>query len=64
MSLLLTCQILGLLVNTLAADAKYNGLNSENLTIQIERQISQKQRTFSDFFPAFFKSTLNLQYFE
>ena len=41
-SLLLTCQILGLLVNTLAADEKYPVLNRENLTIPIQMQLSQK----------------------
>ena len=49
-SLLFTCQILGLLVNTLAADDKYPVLNKENLTIPIEIQLSQKPKTFSEFF--------------
>ena len=35
-SLLLTCKILGLLVNTLAADEKYPVLNREDLTILIQ----------------------------
>ena len=34
-SRLFTCQILGLLVNTLAADEKYSVLNRGNLTIPI-----------------------------
>ena len=55
-SLLLTCQILGLLVNTLAADEKYPVLNRDNLTIPIQMELSQKQKTFSDFFAAFLKS--------
>ena len=63
-SLLLTCQILGLLVNTLAADEKYPVLNRENLTIPIQMQLSQKQKTFSQFFAAFLKSTLNFEHFE
>ena len=42
-SLLLTCQILGLLVNTFPADGKYPGLNRQNLTIPIQMQLSQKQ---------------------
>ena len=45
-SLLLTCQILGLLVNTLATDEKYPVLNRDNLTIPIEMQLSQKQKAF------------------
>ena len=56
-SLFLTCQILGLLVNTLAADEKYPVLNRDNLTIPIQMQLSQKQKTFSQFLGAFFQST-------
>ena len=38
-SLLSTCQILGLLVNTLAADWKYPVLKWHNLTIKIQMQL-------------------------
>ena len=38
MSLLLTCQILGPLVNTMGADEMYPVLNRDNLTIPIEMQ--------------------------
>ena len=55
-SLLLTCQILGLLVNTLAADEKYPVLNRDNLTIPIQMQFSQKQKTFSELFAAFLEA--------
>ena len=37
-SLLLTCQILGLLVNTLAANEKYLVLNKDDLMIPIQMQ--------------------------
>ena len=57
--LLLKCQILGLLVNTLASDEKYPVLNRDNLTIRIQMQLSQKQKTFSQFFALFLKSRLN-----
>ena len=63
-SALLTCQILGLLVNTLAADEKYPVLNRDNLTIPIQMQLSQKQKTFSEFFAAFLKFRVNFEYFE
>ena len=63
-SLLLTCQILGLLVNTLATDEKYPVLNRENLTIPIQMQLSQKQKTFCKAFAAFLKSELNFEIFE
>ena len=55
MSLLLTYQIFWLLVNTLAADEKYPILNRENLTIPIQMQLFQKQKTFSKFSARFLK---------
>ena len=63
-SLLLTCQILGQLVNTLATDEKYPVLNRENLRILIQMQLSEKQKAFSEFFAAVLKSTLYFEYFE
>ena len=63
-SLLLTCQILGLLVNTLAADEKYPVLNSDNLTITIQMIISEKKNFFSQFFAAFSKSRLSFEQFK
>ena len=58
------CQILGLLVNTLAADKMYRVLNRDNLTIPIKMHLSQKQRTSSQFFAAFLKFRLKFEYFE
>ena len=63
-SLLLTCKILVLLVNPLAANEKYPVLNRDNLTLPIQMQLSQKQKTFSQFFAAFLKSSLNFKHFE
>ena len=63
-SLLLTYQILGLLVNTLAANEKYPVLNRDNLAIPIQMQLSQKHNTFSRFFAEFFKSRITFKYFE
>ena len=62
--LLLTRQILGLLVNTLAADDRYPVLNKENLTIPIQMQLSQKKKLFLKFFPRFLKSRLNFEHFQ
>ena len=45
-SLLFICQILVLLVNTLAANEKYSVLNRDNLTTQIKMQLSQKNKLF------------------
>ena len=63
-SFLFTCQILGLLLNTLAADDKYHVFNRENLTIPIQVELSQKQKGFSQFFAAFYQCRLTLQHFE
>ena len=63
-SLLFTCQILGLLLNTLAPNEKYPVLNRDNLTIQIQMQLSQKQKSFSEFVAIVSKSRLNFEHFE
>ena len=42
-SLLLTCQILELLVNTLAADEKYLVLHRDNLSTPIQRNYLRKK---------------------
>ena len=52
-------KILGLFVNTLTVDDKHYVLNRDNLTQPIQIQLSQKQKTFSQFFYEFFKSILN-----
>ena len=51
-------------VNTLTADDKYSLLNRDNLTQQIQTQLSQKQKSFSQFFLTFSKSTLDFEDFE
>ena len=49
--------------NTLSADGKYSLLNRDNLMQRIQMQLSQKQKTFPQFFSSFFKSSLNLEHF-
>ena len=61
-SLLVIHKILGLFVNTLTVNDKHYMLNRDNLTQQIEIQLSLKQKTFSQFFFAFLKSILNLKH--
>ena len=62
-------EILRLFVNTLTADDKPYRLNRDNLTQSIQMQLSQKQKTFSQFFFfsffffAFSESILNLKRF-
>ena len=63
-SLLFTCQILGLLLNTLAADEKYPVLNRDNLTIPNQMQLSEKQKKIYQFLVVFLKYILNFKYFE
>ena len=45
-------------------DDKYSLLNRDNLAQQIQIQLSQKQKTFSQFFAAFLKSLLNFIHFQ
>ena len=51
-------------VNTLTADDQYSLLNRDNLTQPIGKQLFQKQKDFSQFFLAFFKSTLNFEHLQ
>ena len=60
----MTCQILGLLVNILAADEKHPVLKRNNLTILTQTELSQKRKTFSQFFAVFLKSSLNFKCFQ
>ena len=52
-SVLVICKILGLFVNTLTGDDKYSLLTMDNLTQQIEMQLSKKQKALSQFFSTF-----------
>ena len=55
-------KILKLFVYTLTDDDKYCLLYRDKLTEAIQILLSQKQKTFSEFFSAFFKSTLNFEH--
>ena len=50
--------------NTLSADGKYSVLDRDNLTQGIQRLLSRKEKTFSEFFTSFLKSSLNLEHFQ
>ena len=63
-SLLLTCKILGLIFNTLAADDRYHIPDKDNLTIPTQMQLSERQQTSSQFLAAFLISSWNLKPFE
>ena len=62
MSLLVIHKILTLFVKTLAVNDKHYLLNRDNLPQPIQMQLSQKQKTFSEFFFAFLKSILNFKH--
>ena len=48
----------------MTTDDKYSRRNMLNFTQQLEAPLSQKQKAFSGFFPAFLKYALNLEHFE
>ena len=58
------CKIVRLFVNTLTADDKHHLRNRDNLRQQIEMQLYQNQKNFSEFFFAFLKSLLKFKHFE
>ena len=57
-------KILRLFVNTLTPDGKYPLLNREKLTEPLQILLSQKQKTFSQFFSQFLKSAFNFEHFQ
>ena len=57
-------KLLRLLVKTSTDDEKYSLVYRENLTQGIQILLSQKQKTFFEFFSAFLKSTLNFSHFK
>ena len=60
----LRSEILRLLVNTLTANYEYCRNNTDNLPLPVQMQLSGKLKIFSQFFIAFFESTLNFEHFE
>ena len=55
-------KILSLFVNTLTADDKHYLLNRDNLAQPIQMEVSQKQKSFAQFFFAFSKSIFNFKH--
>ena len=55
-------QDLRLFVKTLTLDDKHYLFNRDNLAQPIQIQLSQKQKTFSEFFVPFSKSILNFKH--
>ena len=63
-SALVWSEILRLFVNTLTADNKYSRCNVHYFAQQVQTPLSQKQKTFCEFFIAFLKCAWNLEHFE
>ena len=51
-------------VNTLTPDGKYQGQYCENLQLPIQMQLSEKGKTFSQFFVPFLESPSNFKHFK
>ena len=47
--------------NILCANGKYSLLARDNLMQRLQKLLSRKQKSFSQFFPSFLKSSLNLK---
>ena len=58
------CEILRPFINTFTANDKYSVLNKQYLLHPIPMQLTQKQKTFSQFFSAFLKSRLNFEHIQ
>ena len=54
-------KVLRLFLNTLTAEERHYLLTKENLTQTIQIKLSQKQKSFSQFFIQFLKSILNFK---
>ena len=63
-SLLVISKISILFPNSLSAHGKYSLFNRDNLTQPIQMQLSRKQKSFSQFFASFLKSSLNFEPFQ
>ena len=61
---LVRSEVLGQFANTSTVHYKYSRWDLENLQHQFQMKISPKPKTFSSFFIASMKSTLNSEYFE
>ena len=64
MSSLVLAEILGVFVNTLTADGNYLVPDCENFQLPIQMQLSEKRKTFSQFFVPVLESTSIFKHFE
>ena len=64
MSPLVLGEILGMFVNTLTADGRYPVQGLQNLTVPFQIQLSEKRKTFDQFFVPFLESSSKFKHFE
>ena len=64
MSPLVLGEFLAVFANTLTADGKYPVQDCENLQLPIQMQLSEKPKSFSEFFFPFLESRSNFKHFE
>ena len=64
MSSLVLGEILGVFVHTLTADGNYLVPDCENFQLPIQMQLSEKRKTFSQFFVPVLESTSIFKHFE
>ena len=64
MSHLVLGEVLWVFAITLTADCKYLVQDCKNLKLPIQMQLSEKRKTFSDFFVPFLESTSNFTHFQ
>ena len=57
----MTCKVLRLFVNTVTADDKYSLVARDKSMQTIQINLSEKQKTFSEFLCAFSESTPNFE---
>ena len=63
-SLLDTWKFFRLFLNTLTANDKYSLNNKDKWMQKFQRDLSQKENNFSEFFSPFFESSLNFEHFQ
>ena len=64
MSPLLIGEVLVVFVNRLTADGKYHVQDYENLQVPIQMPLSEKRKSFSEFFVPFLEFTSIFKHFE
>ena len=62
--MLVLCKIIRLFLKSLIDDEKYALLYRDNLEQPIQILLSKKKQTFSKYFSAFLKATLNFELFQ